>query len=91
MIFDWDEEKSERNRRTRGFGFDRAARIFLGPVVEWVDDLLDYGEMRVIAIGGADGFVYFVVYTDRDDVRRIISARKATRGERELWLSFVSP
>ena len=45
----------------------------------------DYGEARVRAIGEADGLVLHVVFTDRGDVRRIISARLASRKERERW------
>jgi uncharacterized DUF497 family protein len=34
MIFEWDEAKSLRTRRERGFGFDYAACIFTGPTIE---------------------------------------------------------
>jgi uncharacterized DUF497 family protein len=47
----------------------------------------DYGETRVRAIGEADGLVLQVVFTDRGDVRRIISARIANRKERTQWLA----
>jgi len=49
----------------------------------------DYGEERVIAIGEVDGEVLVVVYTDRGNTRRIISARRANRKERQLWQSFA--
>ena len=35
--------------------------------------------------------VLFVVYTDRGEVRHIISAQLANRKERKLWLSFAEP
>lgn len=85
MRFDWDLEKGERNRRERGFGFDFAVLIFEGDTIEWSDDRRDYGEARVRAIGEADGLVLHVVFTDRSDVRRIISARLADRKERNRW------
>ena len=85
MRFDWDPNKSERNLRERGFGFDFAALIFDGGTIEKIDARHDYGETRVQAIGEADGLVLFVVYTDRSDVRWIISARIANRKERALW------
>ena len=90
MDFDWDEAKSEANLRdpTRGFDFAFAALIFGGPVLAAVDDRQEYGEVRVQAIGEAEGNVLFV-YTDRGDLRRIISARKANRRERKQWRSFV--
>jgi uncharacterized DUF497 family protein len=49
------------------------------------DDRRDYGEARVRAIGEADGIVPHLVFTDRGDVRRIISARLADRKERSRW------
>ena len=87
MDFEWDEAKSERNFVTRGLDFDYAALIFRGPVLEAVDDRIDYGELRIRAIGEAEGFLLQVVYTDRGDTRRIISARLANRKERALWRS----
>lgn len=86
MEFDWRAEKRERNIRERGFGFDVAARIFGGRVIEAEDARRDYGEVRVKAIGEVGGVVLAVIYTDRDGVRNIISARPANRKERALWL-----
>ena len=85
MIFDWHDAKSERNLRERGFEFDFAALIFAGRVLTQIDNRQDYGEVRVKAIGEVDGITLVVVFTDRDDVRWIISARKTNRKERALW------
>ena len=85
LDFEWDEAKSEFTRRARGFGFDLAARVFAGPTLQFRDRRLDYGEARTLAIGAVEGIVLAVVYTDRDGRRRIISARRANRGERRLW------
>jgi hypothetical protein len=87
MIFDWHDAKHERNISERGFGFDFAALIFEGRVLTQIDDRHDYGEIRTKAIGEADGIVLAVIYTDRDDVRWIISARQANKKERALWLA----
>ena len=85
MEFDWHDIKSARNLEARGFGFDFAAQIFFGRVLTKVDDRADYGEVRVKAIGEVDGTVLVVIYTDRGDVRWIISARLANKKERDLW------
>ena len=85
MEFEWDEAKSRRNLEDRGFGYDAAALIFEGPVIEWCDVREAWGEARIVAVGSVEGIVLAVVYTDRDNVRRIISARKARKKERELW------
>jgi hypothetical protein len=89
MDFEWDEAKSDHNRQERGFGFDFAALIFDGPTLEQVDARRAYGEIRVQAIGQVEGIVLFVVYTDRGDVRRIISARLANAKERAQWQLFA--
>lgn len=85
MEFEWDDAKSDRNRQERGFGYDVAALIFDGPVIEWCDVREAWGEARVVAVGSVDGVILAVVYTDRGDVRRIISARRARKKECALW------
>lgn len=85
MRFAWDEAKHLRNERERGFGFDYASEIFQGTPIEWIDDRFDYGETRVRAIGQVGSNVLHVVSTDREDVRWIISARRASRKERKRW------
>ena len=89
MLFEWDEAKSRRTLSEREFGFDYAARIFLGPTLEEEDNRRDYGEVRMQAIGQVGDDVLFVVYTDRGNARHIISARLASRKERRLWHSFA--
>jgi uncharacterized DUF497 family protein len=84
--FEWDEAKSERNRRERGLPFDVAMALFDGPTVERRDRRRDYGEQRTIATGAAEDRILTCVYVDRHQdsgmVRRIISLRPASRKER---------
>jgi len=84
-MFEWDNEKSGANLRERGFDYAHAARIFEAPILEMDDTRADYGERRIQAIGQVDGDYLFVVYTWRKDVRRIISARRANRKERDIY------
>jgi uncharacterized DUF497 family protein len=87
--FIWDPEKSERNLAERGFDFAFAAMIFAGPTLERIDTRQDYGEVRRIALGAADGIQLTLVYTDRAEagevVRRIVSARVSSRRERQAY------
>ncbi|MCB9930195.1 MAG: BrnT family toxin [Alphaproteobacteria bacterium] len=78
---EFDAEKSERNRRLRGFSFRHAARVFESDHVEWLDDRLDYGEQRYIVLGRIEGRHHIVVYVWRGGRRRIISARRANARE----------
>jgi uncharacterized DUF497 family protein len=89
-MIEYDPVKSDLNLIRRGFDFDYAARIFEGVVIEQVDDRQDYGETRFIAIGQVDSDILTIVYTWRGDVRRIISARKASRVERNAYENEVS-
>ena len=44
-----------------------------------------------MAVGSVEDDILAVIYTERGELRRIISARKARKKERELWLWSVSP
>ena len=95
MRFSWDARKSNRNLRDRGFDFLFATQIFDGPTLERADTRRDYGEHRVIALGKAQDILLTVVYTDRAEAdgevnRRIISARKGNRRERETYKKAIS-
>jgi uncharacterized DUF497 family protein len=41
--FDWDPERESRNVKKHGLDFTTASEIWVGPVVEKVDDRQDYG------------------------------------------------
>jgi len=83
--FEWDPTKSAATAQSRGIDFVRAAEIFTGRLVEWIDDRQPYGEARVRAVGMSAGELLHVVYTRRGSVIRIISARRANRKERAQW------
>ncbi len=90
MIFEWDEDKHERALRLRGIGFELASAIFARATLDQHDGRRDDWEIRIIAIGEAEGQVLTVVFTDRGSFRRIISARRANRKERRQWQPYVS-
>jgi uncharacterized protein len=85
MEFEWDGAKHARNLRERGIGFDDGARIFDGPVLLWEDNRREYGEDRFRAVGESTGDILHVAFTWRGEVMRIISVRRASRKETELW------
>jgi uncharacterized protein len=69
----------------RGFGFDFAARLFLEDYIEKENRGTDFGEPRFAAIGRVDGLILTVIWTPRGTNRRIISARPASRRERNIY------
>jgi uncharacterized DUF497 family protein len=83
--FEWDAAKSAGNIAKHRIDFNDAVRIFEGPVLKQIDNRRDYGEERVAVTEVVMGLELFVVYTVRGDNRRIISARRASRYERDAY------
>jgi uncharacterized DUF497 family protein len=71
------------NLRKHDIDFADLEPLVEGPVSDKADQRNDYGEARRIALGRIGGIVVSVVYTWRGETRRIISARRANRHERE--------
>jgi uncharacterized DUF497 family protein len=80
--FEWDDEKNKENIRKHELDFADAWEIFDAPMLTNLDTREDYGEDRWIGIGFLKNFVVVVVYTESEDVIRIISLRKALKHER---------
>ena len=78
MRFEWDEEKNKENIRKHELDFADAWEIFDAPMLT----NLDTREDRWIGLGFLKNFVVVVVYTESEDVIRIISLRKALKHER---------
>lgn len=89
MLFEWDPEKAAKNLETHGIALEDAAHIFDGPTVEAADTRQDYGEDRSVALGVVPGIELAVVYTEREDAIRLISARRATKHEREAYWQAI--
>ena len=87
--FDWDPKKNRANRQKHGIDFIDAVAIFGGPSVEGLDECFGNGEPRIIAYGLQGPHVIAVVFGWREDRRRIISARKATRSETKMYGEIV--
>lgn len=88
LKFDWDKSKAKVNYAKHGVSFDLAKGVFKDLLaIEYLDDRQDYDEERLVIIGMAEGHLLFVVYTERDEVIRIISARRATKYEQEAYFN----
>jgi uncharacterized protein len=91
MKFEWDDHKNAQNFIKHGISFQEAKTIFDGNVFNWIDDRVDYLEIRETSIGAIQGVVIVVVvHTERNGITRIISARKATRTEREEYYDYLA-
>ena len=81
MLIDFDPVKDKINRGKHGLSLALAKELDWDNALVWVDERRDYGELRMIALAPATGVLYYVAFTDRGRVRRIISLRRANRRE----------
>ena len=87
MQFEWDEAKRRENIAKHGIDFRDAVTIWDGPVIDPASVRNERGERRPLALGieADDERIIAVVYTWRDSLRRIISARRARDYERTAY------
>ncbi|VAW41009.1 hypothetical protein MNBD_CHLOROFLEXI01-2645 [hydrothermal vent metagenome] len=77
--FAWDNGKRLANLQKHTIDFEDAITIFDGDIVTVEDARFNYGEQRFITLGLLKGRVIAVVHTEKSEITRIISARKATK------------
>ena len=88
--FVWDDVKADINHRKHHISFTTAALVFDDPFrIEIYDIYHSEDENRYITIGMVND-VLFVVYTMRGNAIRLISARLATKEEREAYYEYNS-
>ena len=85
LIFEWDSEKAALNRRKHKVSFETATNVFFDENrIEKLDEDHSDDEERWQVIGKVNK-ILFVIYTEREDRTRIISARKADKDERREY------
>ena len=89
ILFEWNYKKAEENYQKHGVSFETATKVFLDDErLEIFDqEHSSQAEYRYIVIGYADDILY-VVYTERSEKIRLISARRATLMERNLYRDY---
>lgn len=87
MQYEWDPPKAVLNLRKHGVSFDEAATVFLDQLaVSGTDPDHSLGESRYITFGMSSlGKLFAVSHTYRPGGVRIISARRVTRFERNMY------
>lgn len=89
MRYEWDEAKRRANIRKHGLDFVGVEEVFGGKMVTIFDDRFDYGEERFVTLGMLSGRVVIVAHTEKQEVIRIISVRKAKRNEEIAYFKAV--
>jgi len=88
-MFEWDEEKAERNQAKHSVSFPFAARAFDDEHrLTVIDNRNDYGETRYITLAKIDNRLYVVAFTIRLSNIRLISARKANQKEVKRYENY---
>lgn len=85
LRFEWDEAKNRDNKRKHGISFEEAETVFFDDWGVLIEDE-DEGEDRFVLVGTSAAVRVLVVshtYRARDQVIRLISARRANRSERQ--------
>jgi uncharacterized DUF497 family protein len=85
MEFEWDENKRLSNIRKHKIDFIDAITIFDDFVYTFQDIRKDYGEPRFVSIGLLSDILISLVFTPRENKRRIISARMSRLQERKKY------
>jgi len=84
--FEWDEEKNAKNIRKHKINFELAKKVFFDPKrFEIIDKKHSLNEERLKTVGFSGVALLSVIFTERDDSVRIISARKAEKDEEEEY------
>ncbi len=87
MEFEWGENKAVANLSKHGVSFEEAKTVFSDPLyVDFYDPDHSFDEHRYIIIGESQpGRLLMVLYTERDDMIRLISSREVTPAERKVY------
>jgi uncharacterized DUF497 family protein len=86
ILFEWDRAKEAVNQRKHGVDFTTACEVFFDPFLRTVDGEVRGGERRQAVVGLSRCWqLLFVVYVDRAELLRIVSARPASAAERRTY------
>lgn len=84
---EWDPLKAETNLKKHQVSFEEASTVFDDPLfITFLDIEHSDDEDRYITLGLSQrGRLLLIAHTDRNNAIRIISARKATKNERQFY------
>jgi hypothetical protein len=89
MRFTWDEEKRKANISKHRLDFKDSHKVFAGPTFTFRDARFDYDEERFITLGLLGADVVVIVHTEHKNEIRIISMRKGTANEQEIFFESI--
>jgi uncharacterized protein len=87
--FSWSRTKRTANLRLHGLDFVDAPTVFEGATYTFEDDRIAYREQRFVTLGLLAGTPVSIVHTETEHEIRIISFRKATKREAQIYFDAV--
>jgi uncharacterized DUF497 family protein len=85
MRYSYDQDKRNKVLEERGLDLADASKVFEGFYLSRADEKHSVVEKRVNTLGMLDGELVLVIWTPRDDERRIITMWKANEKERRKY------
>ena len=89
MEFTWSKAKRATNLKAHGLDFVDAPLVFDGLTFTFEDDRFDCGEQRFVTLGLLAGIPVSIVHTETEHEIRIISFRKATKREAQIYFNQI--
>ena len=89
MEFTWSEAKRAANVKAHGLDFLDARSVFEGVTFTFEDDRFSCGEQRFVTLGLLAGVPVSVVHTENEHEIRVISFRKATKNESQIYFDEI--
>ncbi len=89
MKITYNETKRQQTIKKRGLDFTQCDQLFNAPHISIEDTRKNYGELRFITFGFIDQREIVIVWTPRDNSRRIISMRKANEREQQSFYNTL--
>lgn len=86
--FIWDKAKCSSNLRDRGIDFADDQCVFDGLTYTYEDDRLAYGERRLLTLGLLAGVAVSIAHAETNGSIRVISFRRATSHETEVFFAY---
>lgn len=89
MEFTWSKTKRTANLKAHGLDFVDAPSVFKGLTFTFEDDRFSYNEQRFVTLGLLAGTPVSIVHTETEHEIRIISFRKATQRETQIYFRQI--